>query len=146
MTLEVMIGYKSNTYTILKWFDCLCKCGLENIFCAIFHLSSWLLLNILVLPQCVEVLSTRYCCLSIQILLYSLKYIYLSYSQGGRSSGTSYIHRGYQRRSRYNKDEFLQANFRFLVSDAVDIQSFVSEADKMFEWEDIAQVPLLKLL
>lgn len=45
-----------------------------------------------------------------------------------------------QHRSKYNKDDFLQANFRFLVSDAVDVESFSSHADKMFDWKDIAQV------
>lgn len=71
---------------------------------------------------------------------------YIWPNQGGRHSSSGYIHRGHQRLPRYNKDEFLQANFRFLVSDAVDIQTFTAEADKMFEWEDIAQVRILEVI
>ncbi|GMH35133.1 hypothetical protein BSKO_03001 [Bryopsis sp. KO-2023] len=63
-----------------------------------------------------------------------------SRSRGGGGGGRAY--RGYARRERYNRDEFLQANFRFLVSDAVDVRSFASEADKMFQWDDIVQVEM----
>ncbi|CAD7697595.1 unnamed protein product [Ostreobium quekettii] len=43
---------------------------------------------------------------------------------------------------RYNKDEFLQANYRFLVSDAVDVNRFAAEPDLMFDWEDVVQVEM----
>lgn len=33
-----------------------------------------------------------------------------------------------------------QANFRFLVSDAVDARRFEADPDRMLEWEDVVQV------
>jgi len=33
-----------------------------------------------------------------------------------------------------------QANYRFVVSDAVDASLHYADADKMFEWEDVLQV------
>jgi hypothetical protein len=40
----------------------------------------------------------------------------------------------------YDRNKFLQANFRFLVSDAVDARKFESDADLMLDWEDVVQV------
>ena len=40
----------------------------------------------------------------------------------------------------YNKELFLQANFRFLVSDLGDYVLNASDPDKMLQWEDIAAV------
>ncbi len=44
------------------------------------------------------------------------------------------------RPQKYDKDKFLQANFRFLVSDAVDVSRFEAHADLMFDWDDVLQV------
>jgi hypothetical protein len=46
--------------------------------------------------------------------------------------------RGLSRKQR--KEAFLQANFRFVVSDRVDAQRYMEQADQMFEWEDVLQV------
>ncbi|GAB4820330.1 hypothetical protein N2152v2_007376 [Parachlorella kessleri] len=43
----------------------------------------------------------------------------------------------------YDRNKFLQANFRFLVSDAVDTRRFESDADLMLDWEDVVQVEML---
>jgi len=40
----------------------------------------------------------------------------------------------------YDKNKFLQANFRFLVSDAVDLKKYQSDADLMLDWDDVVQV------
>ncbi|CAK9202283.1 unnamed protein product [Sphagnum troendelagicum] len=40
----------------------------------------------------------------------------------------------------YNKELFLQANFRFLVSDLGDYMLNASDPDKMLQWEDVAAV------
>lgn len=46
-----------------------------------------------------------------------------------------------QRRAQpYNKELFLQANFRFLVSDLGDYVLNASDPDKMLQWEDVAAV------
>jgi hypothetical protein len=34
----------------------------------------------------------------------------------------------------------VQANFRFLVSDAVEARRFETDPDRMLEWEDVVQV------
>ncbi|EFN52695.1 expressed protein [Chlorella variabilis] len=43
----------------------------------------------------------------------------------------------------YDRNKFLQANFRFLVSDALDVRRFEADPDLMLEWEDVAQVEML---
>ncbi|KXZ43366.1 hypothetical protein GPECTOR_92g589 [Gonium pectorale] len=43
---------------------------------------------------------------------------------------------------KYDKNKFLQANFRFLVSDAVDVSAYEADADKMFDWDDVLQVEM----
>ena len=51
--------------------------------------------------------------------------------RGGRPS---------QRQQPFNRNQFLQANFRFLVSDAADLRKHVSDADLMLDWDDVAEV------
>ncbi|XP_057868844.2 uncharacterized protein LOC131075912 [Cryptomeria japonica] len=48
--------------------------------------------------------------------------------------------RRYHRIKPYDKDLFLQANFRFLVSDMGDYELNCSNPDKMLQWEDVAAV------
>lgn len=43
----------------------------------------------------------------------------------------------------YNKELFLQANFRFLVSDLGDYVLNASDPDKMLQWEDVAAVNMM---
>lgn len=52
--------------------------------------------------------------------------------RGGRKGGP--------RPQPYNRNKFLQANFRFLVSDAADLRRHEADADLMLDWEDIVQV------
>ena len=40
----------------------------------------------------------------------------------------------------YNRNKFLQANFRFLVSDAGNLKRHEAEADLMLDWDDVVQV------
>lgn len=40
----------------------------------------------------------------------------------------------------YNRNKFLQANFRFLVSDAANLKRHEADADLMLDWDDIVQV------
>lgn len=35
---------------------------------------------------------------------------------------------------------WLQANYRFLVSDGVDAKAFHADADRMLDWDDVIQV------
>eukprot|EP00798_Chlamydomonas_sp_ICE-L_P001445 gene1445-32819_t len=68
---------------------------------------------------------------------------------GGRRSGRGGSSSTQPRRyntskpQKYNKDKFLQANFRFLVSDAVEVDSFLVDADRMFSWDDVVQVEMM---
>lgn len=39
----------------------------------------------------------------------------------------------------YNKNKFLQANFRFLVSDAGNLKKHEADADLMLDWDDVVQ-------
>ncbi|KAL4420636.1 hypothetical protein ABPG75_010292 [Micractinium tetrahymenae] len=64
--------------------------------------------------------------------------------RGGRGGGG----RGPPRRPSpkpqpYDRNKFLQANFRFLVSNAVDARRFQRDPDLMLEWEDVVQVEML---
>ncbi|CAK0785380.1 hypothetical protein CVIRNUC_008588 [Coccomyxa viridis] len=43
----------------------------------------------------------------------------------------------------YNRNKFLQANFRFLVSDAADLRRHEADADLMLDWDDVVQVEML---
>ena len=40
----------------------------------------------------------------------------------------------------YKKEHFLQASFRFVVSDAVDVAKHSRDPDAMFDWDDVLQV------
>ncbi len=48
--------------------------------------------------------------------------------------------KGAPRPQPYNRNKFLQANFRFLVSDTADLRRHEADADLMLDWEDIVQV------
>jgi hypothetical protein len=39
----------------------------------------------------------------------------------------------------YDRNKFLQANFRFLVSDAADLRAHHSDADLMLDWGDVLE-------
>ena len=43
----------------------------------------------------------------------------------------------------YDRNKFLQANFRFLVSDSVDLRRHAGDADLMLDWDDVLQVDIL---
>lgn len=43
----------------------------------------------------------------------------------------------------YDRKKFLQANFRFLVSETVDISTYEADADLMLDWEDVIAVVML---
>ncbi|KAK9868787.1 hypothetical protein WJX84_008695 [Apatococcus fuscideae] len=43
----------------------------------------------------------------------------------------------------YNRNKFLQANFRFLVSDAADLRRHAADADLMLDWDDVVEVEML---
>lgn len=43
----------------------------------------------------------------------------------------------------YDKNKFLQANFRFVVSDAIDLPTYRRDADLMLKWDDVIQVEML---
>jgi hypothetical protein len=56
-------------------------------------------------------------------------------------------HRGHRRRAggrggrlTFKKEHFLQASFRFVVSDAVDVAKHLRDADAMFDWDDVLEV------
>ena len=53
--------------------------------------------------------------------------------------------RGRPRSLPYNRNKFLQANFRFMVSDASDLQRHQTDADLMLDWEDVLQVSCASL-
>lgn len=55
--------------------------------------------------------------------------------RGGRGA-----RRQAQRPQPYNRNKFLQANFRFLVSDAADLRRHEANADLMLDWDDIVEV------
>jgi hypothetical protein len=43
----------------------------------------------------------------------------------------------------YDRSKFLQANFRFCISDAVDISRYKADPDLMLDWEDVISVEML---
>ncbi|GIL58713.1 hypothetical protein Vafri_13716 [Volvox africanus] len=64
---------------------------------------------------------------------------------GGGTSGVSSGARGRYvstKPQKYDKNKFLQANFRFMVSDAIDVSAYEADADKMFDWDDVLQVEM----
>lgn len=78
-----------------------------------------------------------------------LNFQHYSHGQHGRDSrGFDGRGRGGFRKSAakpmpYNRNKFLQANFRFLVSDAGNLQRHEAEADLMLDWDDVVQVRCL---
>ena len=81
-----------------------------------------------------------------------LNFQYDSYANHGRDSrgrgGNDSRGRGAFRRPAakpmpYNRNKFLQANFRFLVSDAGNLKKHEADADLMLDWDDVVQVGLL---
>ena len=60
----------------------------------------------------------------------------------GRERGRG---RGVQRSEPYDRNKFLQANFRFLVSNAADLRAHHSDADLMLDWGDVIEVILVKI-
>ncbi|KAK9803799.1 hypothetical protein WJX73_000160 [Symbiochloris irregularis] len=42
----------------------------------------------------------------------------------------------------FSRNQFLQANFRFLVSDAADLRKHAADADLMLDWEDVVEVEM----
>lgn len=78
-----------------------------------------------------------------------LNFQYDSYAHYGRDSrgrgGSDSRGRGGFRRPAakpmpYNRNKFLQANFRFLVSDAGNLKKHEADADLMLDWDDVVQV------
>ncbi|KAG1679804.1 hypothetical protein FOA52_012716 [Chlamydomonas sp. UWO 241] len=62
------------------------------------------------------------------------------YARGGSGGGAS---QQQNRTLRYDRNSFLQANYRFLVSDAVDAARFRADADLMFDWDDVLLVEMM---
>ena len=69
---------------------------------------------------------------------------YAQYGRGGRGSNEGRGRGGYRRPAPkpmpYNRNKFLQANFRFLVSDAGNLRRHEADADLMLDWDDVVQV------
>ena len=65
------------------------------------------------------------------------------YSRGGRGGHEGRGRGGYRRPAAkpmpYNRNKFLQANFRFLVSDAGNLKKHEADADLMLDWDDVVQ-------
>ena len=58
---------------------------------------------------------------------------------GGRRSRGRGNNRPAAPRRAFKKENFLQASYRFVVSDAVDTGKHESDPDAMFDWEDVLQ-------
>lgn len=58
----------------------------------------------------------------------------------GRGAREGRGSRSGQRLQPFNRNQFLQANFRFLVSDSADLRKHTSDADLMLDWEDVVEV------
>lgn len=80
-----------------------------------------------------------------------LNFQYDSYANYGRDSrgrggGDSRGRGGFRRLAAkpmpYNRNKFLQANFRFLVSDAGNLKKHEADADLMLDWDDVVQVAM----
>ncbi|KAL3147231.1 hypothetical protein ABBQ32_002726 [Trebouxia sp. C0010 RCD-2024] len=81
-----------------------------------------------------------------------LNFQYDSYANYGRDSrgrggGDSRGRGGFRRQAPkpmpYNRNKFLQANFRFLVSDAGSLKKHEADADLMLDWDDVLQVVMM---
>ena len=59
---------------------------------------------------------------------------------GGDSRGRGGFRRPAAKPMPYNRNKFLQANFRFLVSDAGNLKKHEADADLMLDWDDVVQV------
>lgn len=72
---------------------------------------------------------------------------YAQYGRGGRGSNEGRGRGGYRRPAPkpmpYNRNKFLQANFRFLVSDAGNLRRHEADADLMLDWDDVVQVVMM---
>jgi hypothetical protein len=66
------------------------------------------------------------------------------YGRGGRGNNEGRGRGGHRRPASkpmpYNRNKFLQANFRFLVSDAGNLKKHEADADLMLDWDDVVQV------
>ncbi|KAK9835882.1 hypothetical protein WJX74_010176 [Apatococcus lobatus] len=62
---------------------------------------------------------------------------------GGAGRGRSGSRRLPPKPQPYNRNKFLQANFRFLVSDAADLRRHAADADLMLDWDDVVEVEML---
>ena len=66
------------------------------------------------------------------------------HGRGGRGSNEGRGRGGHRRAAAkpmpYNRNKFLQANFRFLVSDAGNLKKHEADADLMLDWDDVVQV------
>ena len=60
----------------------------------------------------------------------------------GRARGRGSIAKGRSgvRVQPYERNKFLQANLRFLVSDAADLRRYETDADLMLDWDDLVEV------
>ncbi|DBB05197.1 TPA: hypothetical protein ACH3X3_010439 [Trebouxia sp. C0006] len=69
------------------------------------------------------------------------------YGRGGRGNnegrGRGGPRRGAAKPMPYNRNKFLQANFRFLVSDAGNLKKHEADADLMLDWDDVVQVVMM---
>ena len=61
----------------------------------------------------------------------------------GRGKGQ---HRNAPKPEPYDRNKFLQANFRFLVSDAADLREHSTNADLMLDWGDVIEVSYAPLM
>lgn len=57
-----------------------------------------------------------------------------------RNRGRPAHHRPAPARRPFKKENFLQASYRFVVSDAVDVGKHETDPDAMFDWDDVLQV------
>lgn len=69
------------------------------------------------------------------------------HGRGGRGSNEGRGRGGHRRAAAkpmpYNRNKFLQANFRFLVSDAGNLKKHEADADLMLDWDDVVQVVMM---
>eukprot|EP01023_Acetabularia_acetabulum_P041408 TRINITY_DN4034_c0_g2_i19.p1 TRINITY_DN4034_c0_g2~~TRINITY_DN4034_c0_g2_i19.p1 ORF type:complete len:646 (-),score=104.18 TRINITY_DN4034_c0_g2_i19:99-2036(-) len=78
------------------------------------------------------------------------------YDQGGGSqrmqqwrrnsrANNGYYNNSYQknRQPKYSKEQYIQANFKFYVSDCVDLEKHSKDPDLAFVWEDVAWVEMM---
>ncbi|KAK9807857.1 hypothetical protein WJX72_011479 [[Myrmecia] bisecta] len=66
-----------------------------------------------------------------------------SRGRGGGGPPGRGLRRNGPRPQPYDKNKFLQANFRFLVSDAGDLRKYEADADLMLDWDDVVEVEMV---